>query len=203
MDDPDTPPERSEESISGVIDRREFASHFGANYNRLWLMAASLIGDRSEADDIVQEAGIIAFQKLDQFKAGSSFSAWLAAIVRRCAANYTRKTRNRATYPADPRSLDFASEAENHVGPVLSSSGELLEGQMEFDDQVLRVLNSLNPQARCCLLLRTVQQLSYAEIAELMAIPEGTAMSHVHRSKSTMRRYFAAPSASRSVGEQT
>jgi RNA polymerase sigma-70 factor, ECF subfamily len=66
-------------------------------------------------------------------------------------------------------------------------SGELLSNQSAFDDEVLIALKRLNHDARCCLLLRTVQKLSYAEIAEVMQIPEGTAMSHVHRSKNEMR----------------
>jgi RNA polymerase sigma-70 factor, ECF subfamily len=48
-------------------------------------------------------------------------------------------------------------------------------------------LQRLSPDARCCLLLRTIQKLSYIEIAEIMQIPAGTAMSHVHRSKSELR----------------
>ena len=196
MDDPDTPPERSEESISGVIDRREFASHFGANYNRLWLMAASLIGDRSEADDIVQEAAIVAFRKQHDFRPGTNFAAWVTGIVRHCALNHRRKTAGRRTFPTDPQTLD-----QERGRNLTAGSGETSRGlpalSQEFDDDMIRVLSQLSAEARCCLLLRIVDGLSYAEISRFLGIPQGTAMSHVHRSKQLMRCQLAANRPSR------
>ena len=52
---------------------------------------------------------------------------------------------------------------------------------------MVRALQTLSDEARCCLLLKVVQQLSYAEIAVLLQIPAGTAMSHVHRAKKALR----------------
>ena len=54
-------------------------------------------------------------------------------------------------------------------------------------DAVLRSLAALEENARACLLMRTVLGLSYAEIARTLSIPEGTAMSHVHRARKAMR----------------
>ncbi len=173
------------------MDDRTFAAQYQLAYPRLWLIAAGIIGDRTHAEDIVQEAAIIAWRKLDKFVPGSNLVAWMSEIVRRCALNYARKTSNRATVAADPRALDIAkgrTQSEVSISSAVSSSGTLSENQTEFDDQVLRALNSLSDVARCCLLLRTVQHLSYAEISQLMQIPEGTAMSHVHRSKAAVRR---------------
>ena len=56
----------------------------------------------------------------------------------------------------------------------------------------LAALEELSEEARCCLLLRIVEDLAYSEIAQLLAIPEGTAMSHVHRAKATLRRRLAS-----------
>lgn len=67
----------------------------------------------------------------------------------------------------------------------------LAESQMVFDDQVLSALQQLSAEARACLLLRTVEQLSYRDISKLMHIPEGTAMSHVHRSRLKLRQLLA------------
>ena len=120
--------------------------------------------------------------------------AWLAGIVRHCALNHRRKTKGRRTYPADPSDLAQFSEGtatEAAVSPIRPDSGELLSDQACFDDEVLRALQELSGEARCCLLLRTVQKLSYAEIAELLQIPEGTATSHVYRSKQVLRERLA------------
>ena len=47
------------------------------------------------------------------------------------------------------------------------------------------------PMARACLLLRAVQDLDYSELSRLLGIPEGTAMSHVHRARNALRRALA------------
>ena len=181
-------PNASEDSakLTEPLSPDQFAAYYRQLYPRLWLTAAGVIGDRVHADDIVQEAAVIALQKLDQFSVGTNLNAWLGEIVRRCGLNYVRKTRNRATSATDPVSLDRTSADLQPLPPA--DLNELLdEHQTSFDDEVMRALEAVGETARCCILLRTVQQLTYAEIAQLLGIPEGTAMSHVHRAKTRMR----------------
>ena len=172
------------------MDRSRYAALYLDAYPRLWLVAVAIVGDRVQAEDIVQEAALIGLRKLDQFKVGSNFAAWLSEIVRLCAMNYARKRRHRKTIPSDPQTIDQATGSVTNPGPttVISGIGQLVENQTEFDDEVIRGLASLSEDARCCLLLRVVQQLTYKEISELLGIPEGTAMSHVHRSKAVLRK---------------
>lgn len=179
------PLESSQESLTPS----QFAAQYRQLYPKLWLTAVGVIGDRAYADDIVQEAVIIALKKLQQFSVGTSLNAWLGEIVRRCALNYLRKTKNRGTVAADPAVLD-RHQSGMESGPVATPTSleELYSTfQVSFDDDVMRALNAVGEVARGCVLLRTVQGLSYAEIAELMGVPEGTAMSHVHRAKQRMR----------------
>jgi RNA polymerase sigma-70 factor (ECF subfamily) len=192
----DGPTETTRETSSGplaITDFDDFAAQYCQAFPRLHLIAAAIVCDSSHAEDIVQEAALIAVSKAGQFRAGSSFSAWLAAIVRRCALNYRRKARTRRTFATDPNNL---AQHEAHMPgssawPSVGAAGEILPFQVSFDDEVLRALNALSDDARCCLLLRVVQRLSYAEISELLQIPEGTAMSHVHRGKITLRQRLA------------
>ena len=183
----------SADDASQVMDRQSFAAQYHAAYSRLWQIATGMIGDRAHAEDIVQEAAVIALKKVHSYDPNASFAAWMAAIVRRCSLNYIRKLRNRATVPTDPVVLDqsgFTTQATSLPSEVVNERGMLHESQSEFDDHVLRGLRSLTDVARCCLLLRVVQQLSYAEISELMQISAGTAMSHVHRSKQVLRHHM-------------
>ena len=180
---------KSEDSSSGE-GLRELIAQYRVAYPRLTSIAAAIVGDQTQAEDIVQEAAMIAMDKMASFQPGSNLVAWLAEIVRRCALNYRRKTQNRKTYAADPSSLvQFAQDLSGGaaVSPIVDRTGELLADQSAFDDEVMIALQRLGPDARCCLLLRTIQKLSYTEIAEIMQIPEGTAMSHVHRSKNELR----------------
>ncbi|MEZ6120315.1 MAG: RNA polymerase sigma factor [Pirellulaceae bacterium] len=172
------------------MDRHEFARQYQAIAKRLWLIAIGVVGNRADADDVVQEAALIAFRKRDSFRQGTSFSAWVSQIVRFCAANNQRKKAGRNTLTMDPASMDLQVESSEAV-TEFDSLGDAAEFQGAFDDDMLRGLNQLSVEARSCLLLRVVDGLAYADIAELMSIPEGTAMSHVHRSKKWLRKVYS------------
>ncbi len=75
--------------------------------------------------------------------------------------------------------------------PIDSKTGQLKPLQNSFDDRVRAALQCIAPNARSCLLLRTVEGLSYKEISNLMNIPQGTAMNLVHRSKTKLREILA------------
>ena len=170
-----------------VLDAAQFAMEFQQCYSRLWMLAASLLGDRHMAEDVVQDAGLVALKQLDQFEVGTSFVAWMSQIVRFNALNQSRKRTRRKTQSVDPVAL--ASEAKNPSTEkkLLNAKSDLPPGQTVFDDEVMNALRDLRETARACLLLRILHQLSYAEIAEMLEIAEGTAMSHVYRSKDRLR----------------
>ena len=174
-----------------MIDVESFASQLTDCYQRMWLVAASVTGDRAEADDIVQQASMIALQKRADFAAGTNFAAWMSQIVRLTALNYRKKSGRRNLCISDPVRMDksisaSASDAQDAKFP-LTDDGRLREDQTDFDDELLSALGELGDVARTCLLLRVVQQLSYDDIALTLQIPAGTAMSHVHRAKQSIR----------------
>jgi RNA polymerase sigma-70 factor (ECF subfamily) len=176
-------------AASDRLDRDRFAALFQIAYGRLWLIAAAIIGDRAGAEDIVQEAAMAALDKLHQFEPGTNFNAWLARFVRWHAFNYARKQAGRGTHPTDPHQLDVSRGEDQAHPPSLEAdaAGRIAEYQPHYDDQVVHALQSINDTGRACILLRTVHQLSYREISQLLAIPEGTAMSHVHRARQQLR----------------
>ena len=153
---------------------------------RLKTIAMGVSGSKSEAEDIVQQAFTIAFEKEDRFRSENQFRLWLTRIVRNCAINHRRKFARRKTFATDPAELNPQADRFSH-DVVNKETGELNPDQASFDDRVQAALQTMSKKARCCLLLRTVQELSYKEIAELMEIPEGTAMNLVHRSKRQLR----------------
>ncbi len=187
---------RSDGQADPEIDR-EFSVQFEASYRAFWLIAAGVVNDAALAEDVVQEAAIIALNKLGEFEQGTNFKAWMGQIVRYVALNHFRKQRHRRTAPLDPAILEQAVLPSRSTEPVpelkLSGRGELPAGQHHFDDIVVQALDSLSEAARACLLLRTVEGLSYAEVASLLSIPEGTAMSHVHRARRQLRDRLTEP----------
>ena len=168
----------------------DFASQFQASFRVLWMIAVGIVGDPATADDVVQEAALLGLEKQDQFKPGTNFRAWMAQIVRFVAANQARKLRR-------VRTSNLETEAETVEQPRgtidlrLGDHGELPVDQPFLDDEIIKALNSVSDVARACLLLRTLEDMEYTEIAKLLGIPEGTAMSHVHRTRQYLREHLA------------
>jgi RNA polymerase sigma-70 factor (ECF subfamily) len=163
----------------------------------MWLIAVGIVGDAAEAEDVVQDAAMIAYRKLDQFQPGTSFRAWVGTIVRNVALNSLRGSRRRrgvigelaeaARMPGRGLASAQTPALSNHPGapkPDASFSSMM-------DSRVVMALAGMGDVARACLLLRTVGELHYAEISALLAIPEGTAMSHVHRARAHLRKELA------------
>jgi RNA polymerase sigma-70 factor (ECF subfamily) len=175
------------------LDREEFAGRFQAASRVLWTIAAAVLGDPSRAEDVLQEACLIALQKLEHFEPGTSFAAWMGAIVRNVARNESRKGARRATRPMAPDELaEFLPEAEpreaSNGAALVDERGVFASGHGALDDDLDRALAELRPIQRAALLLRTLRGLDYAEISAVLDIPQGTAMSHVHRARQALRR---------------
>lgn len=157
----------------------QFAAHFRDSSRVLWCVAAGVLGDRAAAEDVLQEAALAALGKLGSFDAETSFVAWMSQVVRFVALNHRRKTERRQ------RALQATDG-----GPLCRGSGTVA-GSPGFDAHVTRALQTLGETPRTCLLLKTVVELEYSEISEVLGIPAGTAMSHVSRSRAKMQKLLS------------
>ena len=117
--------------------------------------------------------------KLQEFDPGTNLTAWLARIVRNVALNHARRRRLERSWAASARQTAAATAREGGVRPDPAGAID--------DEQVITALSTLSETARTCLLMRTVLDLSYKEIAATLEIPAGTAMSHVHRARASLR----------------
>ncbi|MBY0311580.1 MAG: RNA polymerase sigma factor [Phycisphaerales bacterium] len=175
--------ESSASTNPGWLSPDAFASRLEESRHALWCIAAAVTQDREQAHDVVQEAAMIALGKLNEFNLGTSFVAWMGQIVRFTALNERRRQVRSRSVATDP-SVMGESVAERSVGFAIA--GEHASGD------VADALSGLDDVARACLLMRTVVDMSYKQIAEALDIPEGTAMSHVHRSRQQLRKVLEA-----------
>lgn len=181
---------RSAQAPKASLSVEEFAERYESAYSTLWCIAAGVTNSRALADDVCQDAAVIGLQKIDSFSAGTSFTAWMGQVVRHVARNHARKAARRSgptldestDMPAAHKSAGYEVDEE-----TVDPSGRLSPEQEAFNDEVTRALAHLEESARACLLLRIVLGKTYAEIAETLDIPEGTAMSHVHRARRKLR----------------
>jgi len=176
----------------GRLSRDEFVRRFQDASRALWCIAAGRTGDRYGADDIVQQAALIALERLDEFDPSTNFLAWMSKIVRLTSMNEVHKDIRRRTAVADPGAIDSATAARPSRAepPPVSRDGALRVDQESFDDDVLAALRSLDSVARSCLLLRVCLNVPYKELSLALEIPPGTAMSHVDRARKAVREHL-------------
>jgi len=165
------PPTRSE---GGGLDE-VLITHLDAAYN----LARWLVRNVEDAEDVVQEAYLRAFQYADGFRGGDA-RAWLLAIVRNTSYGWLRKK----------SASDFTAQfdEEIHSSPLDTSSPEQLLLQTADARLVEAALSELPVRFREILVLRELEGLSYKEIAEVIGVPMGTVMSTLSRARQRFRQ---------------
>lgn len=184
-----TAPVRDTTGTTATLSAEEFAALFARDCRLLLCLAASVLGRASGAEDVLQESAIVALSKLPEFERGTSFAAWVGRIVRNVAHNHRRKAGRAVGGSGDAvdSAVDRSGMSTAHEPTRAGVERLALDGNA-FDDRLQRALAQLSDTARACLLLKTVLELEYREIAALLEIPEGTAMSHVHRAREALRQ---------------
>ena len=186
----------------GRLTPAGFAAQFKDAWPTLWFVAVGILGDRNAADDVLQEAAIVALSKLSQFDPQTNFNAWMGKIVRFIALNHARRRLRTTAASLEAQAVEVVTKSMPGSEPVLNGRGELFRGHENFDDRVLSALRSLDETARACLLLRTLMDMPYKEISLALDIAEGTAMSHVHRARAVLRERLGHEHAFADRGEQ-
>ncbi|HSK15253.1 MAG TPA: sigma-70 family RNA polymerase sigma factor [Gaiellaceae bacterium] len=144
--------------------------------SRMYTLAARVLGSRDEAADAVQDALVRAWLALPKFRSDARFSTWLYRIVVNAAHDVRTKRREpphgELPDPADPR--DRFAEQE-------------LSGELQ------RALDALDESFRVAVVLYDVLGCSYAEIAEMTGVAEGTVKSRIFRGRSELASRLGTP----------
>jgi RNA polymerase sigma-70 factor, ECF subfamily len=165
VDDPDGPlVDRAQKG-----DRWAFEQLVERHQHRLFTLASRLLGSADEAGDAVQESFIRAWLALPSFRRGARFSTWLHRICVNAVHDQRAKARRTEPTPeidpADPQDA-FARE--------------------ELSRELQQALNQLDEDYRTAVVLYDVLGCSYAEIAELTGVAEGTVKSRIFRGRTRL-----------------
>lgn len=192
--------------LSPRLHKEEFARLYQQHWRMLWSAAVAVVGDRTLAQDVVQQAAVVGLTRLEQFDPATSFGAWMVQIVRNIALNEGRKRVRRRTGSLDHAAHDGPADARidaTESAWVVTGRGQLAAGAEPFDDALVQALGRLEETARGCLLLRVVLDMPYRDIALALNIPEGTAASHVHRARIALRSELRAGGSSKHTNGST
>jgi len=152
----------------GAGDSAAFHALVDRHAQRLYRLAVSLIGNATDAEDVLQETFIGAFKGLRSFEARSSVKTWLTRILVVQAANWRRSKRR--------KSVELVDDS-------IPAAGENSEAGID----VRAAIGKLSPEHREVIVLREFEQMSYEEMAQVLGVPRGTVESRLHRARSEMR----------------
>jgi len=146
---------------------------------RLFRIAMWLERNRDDAEDVVQDTMMQALRSFHRFQPGTNCRAWLITILQRIVSN-RRRAKGRSILVSDPD--DHIAHTVPFVPPVPQSL---------TDQTVLATLERLPTVFQEVIILCDVEDLSYKEAAEALAIPIGTVMSRLHRGRAQLRTQLA------------
>lgn len=161
-----------------------FGQLVGLYQDRLYNSLLRVVGSAEDASDIVQDAFVQAYLKLDTFRGSSAFYTWLYRIAFNLAMSHAR--RGRKTTSLDGMKTNAGNEPIDHQ----PAPGENLE-QREQVDLVHAALNKLTTEYRTILVLREIDGCRYEEIAEILEMPVGTVRSRLFRARLALREELA------------
>jgi RNA polymerase sigma-70 factor (ECF subfamily) len=142
-------------------------------------------GSGAQAQDLTQEVFLRVFRTLRTFRiAEGSFAAWLARVTRNLLIDHYRRTRQeRATDSIE----DQLPMLEGFGASVSTRPDRALAGR-EASEILQATLQRLSPELREAVILRDLQEMEYREIAQVLAIPEGTVKSRINRGRAELAR---------------
>jgi RNA polymerase sigma-70 factor (ECF subfamily) len=176
----------SDEDLMLRLQRRRDEDAFSALFARYRVPITSylyrLVGNRTEAESIAQETFLRILEKADHYQHPKRFSTWFYTIARNLATDFLKK--KRAVVPDDFQGLteSFPSPGE----PEPDDRAAWREELQELAD----ILYQLPLPYREVVVLRSLQELSYREIAEIVGCPESTARSRMDYGLEFLRKNY-------------
>lgn len=150
------------------------------NYqDKMFAVANTILENRYDAQDVVQEAFIKAFLSIKNLKTEYAFYQWLLRITINKALDEKNRNTNRN------RSL----LRENCFSHTVNAGKDYVE-TLVSNNQIRQALTSLSPAHRAVLILREVEGLSYAEIGDILNIPVGTVRSRLNHARLRLKESF-------------
>ena len=165
-------------------DLEAFESLYGIYKGPVYRTGLAITGDRSAAEEILQETFLRAFKHMHNVREGASLLPWLHRIAVNLSYDYwTARSRH--------WQVDVDGFIEQLIAPAVASPEQTVE-QRELYGLVYEAIDKLDFKQRVTLVLFYLQDFSLAEIAEIMDCPVGTVKSRLHHARENLRRELLA-----------
>ncbi|MCF1765675.1 sigma-70 family RNA polymerase sigma factor [Corynebacterium argentoratense] len=168
--------------------------------DQLYGGALRLTRNPADAEDLVQETYIKAFQAFDSFIQGTNLKAWMYRIMTNLYITNYRKAQRRPTQTSAEEITDYQllSSASHESQGLESAEVEALKKLPT--SEISEALNALSEDYRMVVYYADVEGLAYKEIAEILGVPLGTVMSRLHRGRKKLRDALKDVAQERGIG---
>ena len=162
--------------------RRAFEQEALAQLDALYSFARKLTGDQHDAEDLVSETMLRAFERWEQYQLGTNVRAWLFTILYHAFISRRRRI--------ESREVAFREDEDGHARfeVVGDADPESRFYDSLIDEEVTQAIDALPEEYRWAVVLSDVHGLRYAEIAEVLGVAEGTVKSRLFRGRRILRR---------------
>ena len=151
---------------------------------RIFNICYRFTGNSTEAEDLSQEVFLRVYRTLASYRSAyGGFATWMTSVTRNLLIDHYRRTkRDRITDSLD----DKMAIVENKESAGRRPDQQALLGELSGQRQA--ALTRLSPELREAVILRDLQQLEYAEIRQVLEVPEGTVKSRINRGRIELAR---------------
>ncbi|MFW6084810.1 MAG: RNA polymerase sigma factor [Gemmatimonadota bacterium] len=159
--------------------RGAVADLIGAYGNLVRRIVHRMVDDPRDREEVLQDTFVQTVRAMPRFRGEARLSTWIGRIAYRQCAQYLRR-RKIPLEREEPR-VDSDSLRDPVVPPI-----EWLE-QRQLEERVQRLVKRLSPAQRAAVTLFYLEEMSIAETARIMAVPDNTVKSHLHRARTRLR----------------
>ena len=168
--------ERADVALAAAGDQQAFERLYRTHVSRLHSLVRRMVGAEGDADELVQDAFVRAWQRLSTFRGEAAFGTWLHRLTVNLVLNWQKgRNRGRKLFDDDDAAIDLAS-----------SRRETPEAGMDLEAAMKR----LPKGARQIFVLHDVEGFRHEEIAQLLEITSGTSKAQLHRARMLLRRHL-------------
>jgi RNA polymerase sigma-70 factor (ECF subfamily) len=187
-------PHQAEEQLIGEIkagNRAALGMLLESQQKRLYQVCLRMLGNRDTAAEACQDAMVSIIQSIGDFRGESRLSSWMIRIAMNQSLTRIRRDKVRRTVSLDasygPADDDQATELRRRLADTRELSPDQHVLKEERQRLVMRAMTDLDPDHRRVLVLRDIDGMDYAQLAETLELPLGTVKSRLFRARTALR----------------
>lgn len=159
-------------------DERSFEKIYQAYFSFVSNVSYRVVSTTEAAEEVTQEVFITIYRKIKGFRQESSLKTWIYRITVNCAIKYAQKKSKEKKRMVEYDENILAAPNQRDVRNKIDDA--------DNEKKVWELLGHLNLEQRTCIVLRTIEGLSYKEIAKTLKIPINTVRSRIKRARESM-----------------